>query len=242
MILHFTLLLSLLLSGCASSRGFDRNAMHATFHPGSGAVAGQKTPTTPTKQPTMSMPFRLALYFVQRDFPAHHTIQKAEWVSADGDALADWLTPLRNERIVTDIFLLTDSTILGSDVQQIRRAASRYGADAVMIVDGVAAVDRYNNGYAALYATLIGAFLAPGTVSEALFMIDGSFWDVRTERLFATQTAEGHSKSVGPAVGVEDRQVLAQAKKAALDELGKRMIDEVRRLRDVPPRPSDRLR
>ena len=242
MIVHLALLVSLLLSGCAASRGFDRNTMRATVHSGAGAVAEQNTPTTPIDKPALPMPFRLALYFVQREFPAAQTIQKAEWMSADKDRLANGLTPLLNERIVTDTFILADSALLGSDVKKIRQAASRYGADAVLIVEGAAAVDRYNNGYAALYATLIGAYLAPGTESEALFIIEGSLWDVRAERFYTTQTAEGHSKSVGSAVMVEDSQVLAQAREAALDELGKGMIDELRRLRASRQGASDRSR
>jgi hypothetical protein len=188
------------------------------------------------------MPFRLALYFVRRDFPAHRTIQKAEWVSADKEVLEQWLAPLRNEGIVTDLFLLVDATIQGRDARKIRQAAARYGADAIMILDGIAAVDRYNNGYASLYTTLIGAWLAPGTVSEALFMMEGEMWDVRTERLYTTQAAEGQAQTVGTAIAVEDRQVLDRAKKVALDEFGKRMADELRRLKDATPRGRERLR
>ncbi len=242
MMLHLTLLLGLLLSGCASSHGFDRHAMRTTFDLDAGAVAEQSVATTAPEKPTTPMPFRLALYFVQIEFPAHHTIQKAEWVSADKDTLVNWLAPLQDGRVLTETFLLVDSTIQGNDARKIRQAASRYGADAVLIVEGVTAVDRYNNGYAALYATLIGAYFAPGTESQALFIINGSLWDVRTERLYAIQTAEGHSKSVGPAVAVEDRQVLAQAKKSALVEFSKQIAEELRRLKDAPLRPSDRLR
>lgn len=216
--------------------------MRATFRHDAAVSAESNLTGTATDKPTTPMPFRLAFYFVQRDFPAHHTIQKAEWVGAEKDALANGLAPLRDERIVTDTFLLVDATIRGHDARKIRQAGARYGADVVLVVDGVAAIDRYNNGYAALYPTLIGAYVAPGTESEALFMIEGSLWDVRTERLYATQTAEGHAKSVGPAVTVEDRQVLAQAKKAALDEFGKRMANELRRLKDAAPRTSNRLR
>jgi rhombotail lipoprotein len=199
--------------------------------------------TTPsTEKPSVPVPFRLALYFVQRDFPAHRTIQKAEWVSADKEVLEKRLAPLRNEGIVTDSFLLVDTTIQGSDVGKIRRAAARYGADVVMIVDGVAAVDRFNNGYASLYPTLIGAYFAPGTESQALFMIEGDVWDVRTERHYATHAAEGQAKTVGTAIFVEDRQVLDRAKKDALDEFGKRMADGLRRLKDATPRGHERLR
>jgi len=160
-------------------------------------------------------------------------------MSPDKDALIKGLTPLRNEGIVADAFLLADSTIHGHDVPKIRQAAARYDADAVLIVEGVGTVDRYNNGYAAWYATLIGAYLAPGTVSDALFMISGSLWDARADRLYATQTAEGRFTLVGSAALLEDGQALAQAKKAALDEIGKWMLHEWRQSRIQPPPASD---
>ena len=235
MIFRLTLFAGLLLSGCTSSRGFDRTAMHATFSHDAGAITEQTTAGTPT----LSTPFRLAVYFVHKDFPAQRTMQKAEWLSAENAALITGLAPLRNERILNDAFLLVDSTIQGNDVRKIRQAAARYGADAVMIVDGVGSIDRYNNGYAALYVTVIGAYFAPGTESNALFMIDSSLWDVRSERLYATQTVEGRSESVGPAMSVEDTLVFAQARKSALDELSKRMVDQLRRLKDTRPDIND---
>lgn len=241
MIVRLILFLSLLLSGCAGRHGFDRNAMRATLQHDADTVGNLDLTSTRGSKATASLPLRVALYFVHKDFPAHRTIQKAEWLSTDTEVLLHRLTPLREEGIVSDIVLLVDSTIHGHDVQKIRQAAARYGADAVMIVNGVAAVDRYNNGYAVLYATLIGAYLAPGTESEALFMIDGSLWEVRAERLYAIEAVEGLSTSVGPAMSVEDTHVLAQAKQAALDELGKRMAGQLRRLKDAG-RANDRSR
>lgn len=239
--LRFILLVSLPLGGCAGSQGFDRSTMYDALHPGIGTIAEQNVPAAEAGAPTASLPFRLALYFVQRDFPTPGNIRNAQWVSPDKDALMNGLALLRNEGIVADAFLLADPTIRGRDVQRIRRAAARYGADAVLIVEGVGAVDRYNNGYAAWYATVIGAYFAPGTVSEALFLISGGLWDARTERLYVTQTAEGRSKLVGSAVLLDDGAALAQAKKTALDEFGKRTADELRRLRATPP-ASDRSR
>lgn len=232
------LLVGLLLSGCAGSKGFDRDAMRGTFSRNASAITEQAK----AGKPTLSTPLRLAVYFVHKDFPAQRTMQKAEWLSTEKDTLITGLAPLRNERTVSDLFLLVDSTIQGSDAQKIRHAAARYGADAVLIVDGVGSVDRYNNGYAALYVTVIGAYFAPGTESNALFMIDSNVWDVRSELLYATQTVEGHSKAVGPAMSVEDTRVFAQARKAALDELSKQMVDQLRRLMDAPPRINDRSR
>jgi hypothetical protein len=235
MTLYWTVLLILLTGGCAGSAEFDRTAMRATL--GSAEIpAAQHAPAVAhADMPNPPHPLRLALYFVERDLPVQHRIRLAKWTDMDKGALMKELRPLQNEGMVADIFLLVDSTIQGYDVQTIRRAAARYDSDAVLIVEGVGSVDRYNNGYAAWYVTLIGAYVAPGTVSDALFMIHSSLWDARTERLYATRTTEGRSTLTGSAVLLEDGKVLAQAKTAALAEFGKRAVDEWRRSRTLPP-------
>jgi hypothetical protein len=241
MTLYWTVLLILLAGGCAGSAEFDRTAMRATL--GSAEIpAAQHAPAVAhADMPNPPHPLRLALYFVERDLPVQHRIRLAKWTDMDKGALMKELRPLQNEGMVADIFLLVDSTIQGYDVQTIRRAAARYDSDAVLIVEGVGSVDRYNNGYAAWYVTLIGAYVAPGTVSDALFMIHSSLWDARTERLYVTQTVEGRSTLTGSAVLLEDSQALAQAKTAALAEFGKRTVDEWRRSRTPAP-ASDRSR
>lgn len=241
MTLYWTVLLMLLASGCVGSAEFDRTAMRATLGIAEVPAAQHAPAVAHADMPNPPHPLRLALYFVEKDMPTQHKIRMAKWMDMDKGVLMKELSPLQNEGIVADTFLLADSTIRGYDVHKIRQAAARYGADAVLIVDGVGSVDRYNNGYAAWYATLIGAYVAPGTVSDALFMIHSSLWDARTERLYATQTVEGRSTLTGSAVLLEDSQVLAQAKTAALAEFGKRTVDEWRRLRTPAP-ASDRLR
>ncbi len=229
--LPLPLFLALLLSGCATaSQGFDRDAMRAVIQspaePARQEVAGSALAAA---QPP-AVPFRLALYFVPQTFPAHRSLRPAEWMSIDKERLTGWLAPLRQEGILSEILFLVDPTIRNAEVGTIRQAASRYGADALLMVQGVGGVDRYDNGYAALYPTLIGAYVAPGTHSDALFLITGTLQDVRSDWRGETQTVEGHAEVVGPTMTVEDRQVLARAKQAALDELGQRMATLLRRL------------
>jgi hypothetical protein len=235
MTLYWTVLLILLAGGCAGSAEFDRTAMRATLGIAEIPAAQHASAVAHADMPNPPHPLRLALYFVERDLPIRHKIRLAKWTDSEKDALLKRLAPLQHEGIAADTFLLTDSTIHGYDVHKIRQAAARYDADAVLIVEGVGSVDRYNNGYAAWYVTLIGAYVAPGTVSDALFMIHSNLWDARTERLYATQTVEGRSSLTGSAVLLEDGQVLAQAKTAALAEFGKRTVDEWRRSRTPPP-------
>ena len=105
------------LAGCAGSRGFDREAMRATFHHDPEVRAEQTIDAAPAAKPTVAVPFKLALYFVQKQFPNRQAILNAEWLSADKDALVRQLAPLLEERIVSDFFLLADSTIQGANVR-----------------------------------------------------------------------------------------------------------------------------
>jgi hypothetical protein len=167
-------------------------------------------------------------------------IRRVDWFTADKEALLRRLAPLRDERVLADVFILTDSTVQGVRLRDIRLAGARYGADVVLIVDGVAAVDRYNNGYASLYPTLIGAYFAPGTESEALFMIEGSLWDVRSEFLYGAQVVEALSKTTGPAALVEDRTVIEQAKAAAIEDFGRKIEEKLRLLKEDLVRQGSR--
>ena len=224
---------SLLLAtmGCASRTGFDRDAMQARLYSDS-PIASDRLPSGDTSITTHpALPFKLAIFFVEREVPRGRGLHKVQWLSADKDALKLWLKSLRDERVLSELFLLTDPTIQGRDVEKIRQAAARYGMDAVLILDGIGAVDRFNNGYAALYPTLIGAYLAPGTECEALVMLESTLWDVRSDRPYFSQDNAGTWKTVGPAMSVEDRDVLAQAKHAAFEEFGSRIADRFRAMK-----------
>jgi len=223
--------LLLMTLGCASRAGFDREGMRAILHSDPSINIERPAAVDPPTVIIPALPIKLALYFVEREVPRRQGFHKVQWRSADKDALLLWLKSLRGERIVSELFLLADPTIQGNDVRKIRQAAARYGMDSVLILDGIGVVDRFNNGYAALYPTLIGAYLAPGTECEALVILESTLWDVRSERLYLSQANDGTWKSVGPAMSVENRDVLAQAKHAAFEEFGARITDRLRAMK-----------
>ncbi|MBI5315024.1 MAG: hypothetical protein HZB34_03550 [Nitrospirae bacterium] len=223
-----------LSTGCTSSQGFDRTAMNEILHV-------EPTPI-PESQPLasqgvhLSTPLRLGVFFVNHDFPHRQSIRTVEWLARDRDQLLRELAQLQDTHVLQDAFVLMDATLRGEDINGIRQAGARYGADVVLIVDGVAAVDRYNNRFAWLYPTLLGAYLAPGTESDTLVMITGDLWAVRSEWHPPMQTAEGASKLVGSAVMLEDSAALTEAKQRALQALGKRIVDQLPHwIPELPP-------
>ncbi len=221
-------LILLVATGCASSQGFDRTAMSKALHVDPPSIsAGQPIEIQDIH---LSTPLRLGVFFVDRDFPNGPSIRKVEWMTMDKGQLLRQLAPLQNEQILADAFVLMDATMRGENIPVIRQAGARYGADVVLIVDGTAAIDRYNNRNAWWYSTLIGAYLASGTESDGLVMVTGSLWAVRSEWHTPIQTVEGVSKMVGSAVLVEDSTALQEAKERAIQALGMRTVDRLRLL------------
>ena len=92
--------------------------------------------------------------------------------------------------------------------------------DLLLIVDGAATVDRYNNYKGLLlYWTILGAYLANGTQSDALCLVRGSLWDIRRETKLVEKEAQGISKILGPAARLEDREGVTKARRQALTKL-----------------------
>jgi len=225
-------LVLLSLSACGGSRGLNRQALQESFHENPEVVTAQDIATTMALQARLPTAYRLAIYFKHKDFPASPALRKVDWVSADADRLQRALAPVQEEGILRQSFLLANSTVQGTTFRDIRLAAARYNADAILVIDGASAVDRYNNGHAWWYATGIGTYFAHGTESHALFMMEGTLWDVRTGYLYGTQTAEGETTLIGPATSLEDRDAIAEAKDVALERFGKEVADMLRLVRE----------
>ena len=240
-------ILVIALSACSTSQGFDRAGMQDALHQRLDLVGEREIKTPETKNamenhPPLAGPFRLGVYFVRREFPARQSVQTMEWLSAEKDALVQRLAPLREDKIVREVTVLAEPTVLKLTRQELQQAASRYGLDLLLLVDGIGAVDRHNNAYSFFYPTIIGAWLAPGTVSDAVFVIDSRLWDVRTAVVGEHQMAEGQAQSVGAAVMVEDADVLREAKHRAIEAFGSTLVQHLRSLTQTRPNAPASLR
>ena len=214
------------LSGCASSQGLSREFLQdeirqeeSRFIDTSTAAAAPVRPNAP----------QLGLYlkptgFLHREF---------EWTSRDRDDVLAWSKRVPLDTGGKSAGFLTLSSLKGHTLTELRAAATRYGVDWLLIFDGAAAVDRYNNYKAALwYWTILGAYVADGTQSDALCLLKATLWDVKTgARVFEEQT-DAKIEKVGPAALVEDKTVLELAKARAMEELMRRLDTQLKRLRE----------
>jgi len=210
-------LLVLMLTACASSRGFDRGALRGQI-PEQKQVAEEDIQKVLGLKPQLPSPFTLAIYFVSPP-PGSCYGNSWIWLSEDKDTLQSLEAELKGKGILSEVFVISNQIVEESDNLSIRLAAARAGADAVLIVNGVSDIDRYNNPLGYTYFLLITPFFIPGTEADGLFMANATMWDVRNQYLYLSAEAEGTAKEIKPAVFIDEKRIIKSAKSAALATL-----------------------
>lgn len=215
------------LGGCESSQGFDRGRMSEQLSAGAPKATDEEISRVMGLQPQLDFPIRLAIYVKPREYYWQDSVWRIE------DIDAEWVETLKRDGLVTAIIPIVESTVTGDNIADIRLAAARHGADAVLVLESVSDVDRYNNPLGITYFTIVGAWLIPGTHSDALVMMSGSLWDVRNGYLYATMQTEGEASDFGPAFLLEDYKVVAEAHRAALTAIEEEIAN---RLHNIAPK------
>jgi hypothetical protein len=207
------------LGGCASSQGLSRDSLQDVILQEESRFLD--TPPAAAVPPPRNAP-TLGLYFK----PTGFLHREFEWTSRDRDAVLAWSQGLPLGVGGRSAGFLTLSSLRNHTLTELRATAARYGVDWVLIFDGAAAVDRYNNYKAPLlYWTIVGAYLADGTHSDVLCVLKATLWDVKSgARLFEAQ-AEAETKSVGPAALVDDKEQVERARTTAMNVLLERLTD-----------------
>lgn len=212
-----TLLLVISLTACTSSRGFDRGSLRSQLTSSQKQVTEADIKKVFDIKPQLPMPFKLAVYFT----PARWG--NWGWLGEDKNKLLSLAADLKAKHIVSDMFVLNDALLEGSDNKAIRLAAARAGADAVLIVNGVSDVDSYNNPLGASYFLLVTPFFVPGSEADAIFMMNASMWDVRNQYLYLSVEAESSASETRPAFFLEESRVVKNAKNTAVSALAKEL-------------------
>lgn len=233
-------LLILVLTGCAASKGFDRGALRESL----GSVTTDRDiQEVLALKPQLPAPFKIGVYLNSNSWD----YKRRFWTDQEKNELLTYGDQLKDAGVVSQIYLISEETVPNHNnwarfhsgnqdkLKDLRLAAARYGADAVLVITDVSSVDRYNNPAAFLYWTLIGAYLVPGTHSDALVMMRSSLWDVRNGYLYATEETEGMAKRIGPAFVLEDVDTVNQAKHVAIVDFGKKLTERLTRLNAQNP-------
>ncbi len=199
------------LTACTQSRGFDRVHMRSQI----SSIQVVQNETVEVKPSQLPGPFKLAVYFSPSNLPPSDQYGW-NWEGEDTEKVLSLQQDLKSKNIVSEIVPLPNSLVVGDNLEAIRSAAARAGADAVLVVNGVSDVDRYNNSLGPTYAFLITPFFVPGTEVDSLFLVNATMWDVQNESLYMSVETEGMAKETGGAFQIYEKPLIQQAKSNAL--------------------------
>ena len=222
---HFSLLVPLLLCGCA--HGFDRNALRERLNDGSLQISDTAIAEARGLKPQLKLPCRVAVYF-QPERGGWH------WTPEDKAAMKMWADALKKEGIASEVFPLPEILVGdGKDKDQakeLRLAAAKCGADVVFVIHGAAQTDSYKNFASALNLTILGGFVVPGSHRDSLFMLEGVLLDVDNGYVYTGIQTEGVGKIVRPTFVIEDKDAIALAKSKAMAQFGDELLSRMRGL------------
>ena len=206
--------LFLALASCATSRGFDRAKLRGDMNH-SNLTTEEDIRKVLALKAQIKPPFKLAVY-CEQDQRSGWRRKESEWTMTEKAELLKFTTEPQFKNIISDTIFINEAITEGKTNKDIRLAAARAGADAVLIVKATADTDHYNNPLSITYAAIIPTIFIPGSVEDALYMTNASLWDVRNQFLYLSVDAEATARQIRPAVFINSDHAIQEAKRQAI--------------------------
>jgi rhombotail lipoprotein len=228
--------------GCASN--FDRQAMQTTMEQEQPLVFDDADILRVEQaRPQLQFPIRLAV-IPPSMFQRMTRYGETKETEGERKEIEAWGEALRKDGIVSDLIIVPDllatmtPTRSQGYVKDIRMAAARVQADAVLVLRSTTTVENTVNPLFLLDITIVGLFLAPGHHKEALTIVEGLVMDNRNQFIYLAGTTEGSGKTMAPAAFLDESGTIRESRVAALKSFGDTLQKEGRRLRDRVPGPA----
>lgn len=235
-------LFATMAAGCSAS--FNRDAMTQSIQEDQPLVFDDADILRVEQaRPQLQFPIRLAV-IPPSLFHRFATYGEPQATEGERKAIQAWGDQLREAGIVSDLIiippLLTSMTPSRSQgfIKDIRLAAARVQADAVLVLRSTTTVDSTVNPLCVLDLTIVGMFLVPGHHKEALSIVEGILLDNRNQYVYFAGTTEGTGKTMGTLAGVDGKSAAREAHGAALQSFGELLAKESRRVRDGASGPQ----
>ena len=121
-------------------------------------------------KPQLAFPCRIAVYLKP---PSGGDWR---WTSQDKEILNRSAKELEKEGIASSIILMSGVFAKDGDLKHLHMEAARYGADALLVIQGAQQTDSYLNPAAVLNLTVVGGFIIPASHRDTLSSSRECLW------------------------------------------------------------------
>lgn len=229
LILALTLVLPLLLSGCASQKMGSRSSVVDYLYPNAEQTA--ITPATPV----LTLPLRLGIAFVPAD--RSHNNGANPWAfsrqganllaeSAKHAIMNNIAMHFRQHNYISDIQVIPSSYLRPQgSFANLDQLKSMFGIDVIALVS-YDQLQFSDEGKSALsYWTLVGAYLVSGQKNDTSTMMDTAVYDIASRKLLFR--APGISQVKGRATPVNLSEELRRDSQQGFNDASKQMIENL---------------
>jgi len=230
--------------GCASKKGFSRGEMDATLAGNRTYVnSGLSVEEIENLKPQAPLPMKLAV--APPANPPRYGFRGEgldSWSPDETAEIASWEEPLKHAGIVAELVVLPSMIVEqcryddpGCPPRARRAAAARVGADALLTISEVTAVDEYTNPSSILDLTIVGMWLVPGHHRDALTITEGAMIDNRNEYLYVLARGEAQEELVRPFAYADSWKAVRPSRLRALRAFGQEFVKQASQLKYKGP-------
>ncbi len=231
----------LLLSGCATRKGFNRSEMTGAVQESQPFLASSNMTVEEIGQlkSRVHYPVRLAVAppiisygrgWIGRELNA--------WTPEETREIESWGPPLKKAGVISELIILPSFLLEecksneSACIQRASRAAAaRVQADALLLIDLASAVDKYTNQASLFDVTIVGLWLIPGHHRDALTIAEGAMIDNRSEYLYTFARGEAEEKTVRPFMYADSWKAVKPSRLRALQAFGREFVKEAKKLK-----------
>lgn len=219
------ILLVLAVTGCMSPHGINRGEITNKLKT-DVVITDKDIQQTLELKPQLQTPFKVGVYLLP---PSDEYCWRNcwKWGPEYKDQLIEFGDELKQKGIISELTFINTPFVTGSELKSIRMSGAQHGVDAVLVINGAAETDRYNNALGPTYILIVTSFFMPGTVIDSLFVSQASLWDVRNGFMYLSTVSEAEHSKTGPGFYMKDKDVLEVAQKESIEKLIKNIHSHV---------------
>lgn len=213
----------ILLTSCSANKNI-KSELNSNLAKNSIQINSTSIEEARKLKPQIKPPIKIAV--------SHPRSSYKEWTLKEIKEIEAWLPKLKAAGLANDIVIIPSSLqsqCCENNLNDIRTAAAKLQADAVLVIGESTDTDSYLNPLSFLNITIIGMWLIPGHHRDSYVIFEASLIDTNNGYIYGIARGEGEAKMIRPFMYADRTTGQSEARLQALASLGNDIAEKANR-------------